>query len=335
MQVQWTFGGCSSNTKRTCRSYWKKKQGRLERVLSGIPQGSKILRLTVYCHQEKVNRIEARGVLVVPGRSLAAQLSGIELASVLDGLADKLVLATKKYKERSVQFSRQKRRQQITDDLLAAQDLIVWDETAARKESFFAILRPLLSFMERHARSELKIFELEGVVPPGQVDPADIVSETVLLAWERFSERPKDLPLEFWLLRLMHEILRQVEWDSQLISLDQKFHLVDIDHVTAPDWFEEVLGYEEEYSLAELIPDAGETEKWEGMDELGRNFHILTVLQKFPSYQRQAYLLHKVNDYSLEEVSLIQGRKMDDIKKDINKSRETLQGYMHEAGMIY
>jgi len=334
MQVQWTFEGCKSKLKEKCRSYWEKKQERLERLLSSIPHGSKVLRLTIFCYSEKVERFEARGVLILPGRSLAVQFTHLELFPVLDGLSDKLVSAAKKYKEQSVHFVRRKRKKQISDDLLAAQSLLLWDEEADRKKSFFATLRPLLGFIERNARSELKIYELEGILNPGQLEPTDIVDEVVLLAWKKFAERPQNLPLEFWLTRLLKEALDGVEWESQFVSLDQSFLLAEVDYSESPEWFEEVLGYQEDYTLAELVPDSEESETWEQLDDIGRNLHIYTVLQKLPFYQRQAYLLNKVDEYSLEEISSIQDRSTEEVGTDVQKSLEAMQSYMIKTGMV-
>lgn len=334
MQVQWSFEGCENNIKNNCRSYWGKKQQRVERILSSVPDGSKKLRLTLYCHDGQVDKFEVRGIMNLPGRTLAVQSTDLELNAVLDELADKLASAAQKYKDQSFHFLRHRRKQQTSDDLFAAQPLLSWDIKSDRKDSFFATLRPLLSFLERRARNEIKVFELEGVLSPGQIEPAELVDEVVLLAWEKFGEKPDNLSLEFWLVRLLQEVLNRVEWEYQFVSLDQKLSLADQDITSEPDWFEAVLGYKEEFSLAELVPDYDETEEWEDLDEVGRNLHFYDVIQKFPSYQRQAYLLHAVNEYSLKEVAEIQGRSLKEVESDISKSTKAMKDYMLGAGMV-
>lgn len=334
MQVQWTFEGCADTTKEKCRAYWKKKQERLQRLLTGIPADTRKLRLAVCYQEEQINTFEMRGVLRLPGRTLAAQYSHHQLSAAVDGLADKLVTVILKYKQQSTRFIRRQRRHRISEDLAAVQPLLVSDKKADRKESFFTTIRPLLGFLERHAKNEIKIYEMEGTLNPGQVDPVDMVNEVIVLAWENFDERPTNLSLELWLAHLLHEILGRVESEKSLISLDQSFHLADIDFTAEPDWFEEVLGYQEEISLAELLPDYTGTEIWEQLDNLDRNFHFYTVLQKFPSYQRQAYLLHALNGYSLVEVAQIQERDVNKVENDINISTEKMRDYMQKAGFI-
>lgn len=334
MQVQWSFEGCDKSIKNRCRNYWEKKQERLERILYGVPAGLKKLRLTLYCHKAQVDAFEARAILNMPGKTLAVQSSDLQLNAVLDDLADKLVSAGQKRKEQSAHFVRQRRKEQTSADLLAVQPLLSWDIKSDRKDSFFETLRPLLSFLERRAQTELKVFELENVVAPSQIDPVEIVDEVVLMAWEKFAEKPDNLSLEFWLTRLLQEVLGKVEWESQFVSLDQTFPLAEMEVAAEPDWFEAVLGYQEEFSLAELVPDCDETEEWEGLDEVGRNLHFYNVIQKFPSYQRQAYMLHSVNDYSSEEIAEIQDRSVKEVEMDISKSADAMQDYMLETRMV-
>ena len=335
MQVQWTFEGCAGPTKEKCRAYWEKKQERLERVLATIPSSSKKLRLAVFHQAKQVEKFEMRGVLQLPGRTLAVQFSHQLLFAALDGLTDKLVTAALKYKRQSAQFVRRQRRLQISDDLVAAQPLLVSDKKADRKESFFRTIRPLLGFLERHARNEIKIHEVEGTLSPGQVEPADIVDDVVVLAWENFDQKKKDLPLELWLINLLNKVFIRVMRDSQFVSLDQRFPLADIDSKAEPDWFEEVLGYQEELSLAELLPDYDQTDTWDRLDDLDRKLHFNYVLHKFPSYQRQAYLLHALNDYSLKEVARIQDRDVKKVEDDIQKSTKSVRDYMQESDFIY
>jgi DNA-directed RNA polymerase specialized sigma24 family protein/ribosome-associated translation inhibitor RaiA len=334
MQVQWIFEGCAAPTKEKCRAYWEKKQQRLERLLAGIPSNSKNLRLAVYHQAEQIEKFEVRGVLLLPGRTLAVQSVHQFLFAALDGLADKLVSVSQKYKRQSAQFVRRQRRQQISDNLVAAQPLLVSDKTADRKESFFRTIRPLLGFLERHARNEIKIHELEGTLDPGQVEPADMVNEVVVLAWENFDKKKKDLTLELWLFHLLHEILSRAAQNSQFVSLDQHFPLADIDSTAEPDWFEEVLGYQEELSLAELLPDYDQTDAWERLDDLDRNLHFNNVLQKFPSCQRLAYLLHALSEYSAKDVAEIQDRDVKKVEDDIQKSTEAIRDYMQKADFV-
>jgi len=140
--------------------------------------------------------------------------------------------------------------------------------------------------------------------------------------------------LELWLIHLLNEILGKVTQNGQFISLDQRFPLADIDDTAEKDWFEEVLGYQEDLSLAELLPDYDQTDAWEQLDDLDRNLRFNNVLQKFPSSQRQAYLLHTFNEYSSKDVAEIQDRDVKKVEDDILKSAKAIRDYMQKADFV-
>jgi DNA-directed RNA polymerase specialized sigma24 family protein len=188
--------------------------------------------------------------------------------------------------------------------------------------------------LERQARNEIKIHELEGALSPGQVEPVDIVNEVVVLAWENFDKNKKELPLELWLIHLLHEILDKAALNGQFVSLDQRFPLAEIDSTNEPDWFEEVLGYQEDLSLAELLPEYDQTDAWEQLDDLDRTLHFYNVLQKLPLFQRQAYLLNVLNEYSPTDVAGIQGRDVKKVEDDIQKGAEAVRDYMQKADFV-
>jgi len=67
----------------------------------------------------------------------------------------------------------------------------------------------MLRFLRDHARRELRILELEGPIHPGEITVSDLVDEVLSLAWERFADRPRHLPLDLWLVDLLHEVVAQ------------------------------------------------------------------------------------------------------------------------------
>lgn len=306
----------------------------LERILSGTPCGSRKLRLSVYHHPHRTDSYEGRGVLNLPGRTLTAQFACDDLDELLEGLADRLASTAIKYKEKSASLIRNDRKQRVADDLAAALPLLSWDEKADRKESFFSTLRPLLGFLERQARSELKVYELEGKLCPDQVEAEEVVSEVILAAWEKFNARPDNLSLELWLARLMKEVLEKIEREHRFVSLYQRVASADAPYAEQSDWLEEVLGPKEEFTLAELLPDHEETEKWEMLDDEERSHHFYLELQKYPSRQRQAYLMSGTEGYSLEDVSKVQERSIADVEDDVQKSQKAMGDYMEKAGMV-
>ncbi len=129
------------------------------------------------------------------------------------------------------------------------------------------------------------------------------------------------------------EVLEKIEREHRFVSLYQRVASADAPYAEQSDWLEEVLGPKEEFTLAELLPDHEETEKWEMLDDEERSHHFYLELQKYPSRQRQAYLMSGTEGYSLEDVSKVQERSIADVEDDVQKSRKAMGDYMQKAGM--
>ena len=334
MNVQWSFKNCSGLKKSQIRSYWDQKQVRIERLLRETP-GPRNIRISIYFYEDRVNQYEARAVLEVPGRSLAVQASEMMVNAVLDDLTDSLARSIRKYKNLVRHTYRQQRKERNSSDLDMALGILSADQKSNRKDSFFKLLRPLLAFLEEQAKRELKVLELEGSVRPGYITPEELVDEVVILAWENFSTRVPEKSLEHWLISLLHDLLQTIEWESsQFVSLDEGFDIQEIDRSAEPDWMEDVLGYHDKMTLAELVPNDEVTEAWGELSNEGQQLHIYTVLQGLPAFRRQAYLLHSVEEYTAEEIAHIQNRSVTDIESDIGFGRDTMHDHLVESGMI-
>ena len=147
--------------------------------------------------------------------------------------------------------------------------------------------------------------------------------------------RDSEQSFEHWLTSLLYDLLQTIDWEtSQFVSLDDEFDLQEIDRSAEPDWMEDVLGYHDKITLAELVPDDKATEAWLKLSDEGQQLHIYTVLQNLPAYKRQAYLLHSVEEYTAEEIAHIQNRSVHDIENDIGRGKESMHDHLAESGMV-
>ncbi|MBU1567029.1 MAG: hypothetical protein KJ630_15575 [Proteobacteria bacterium] len=335
MKIQWVFNNCPEKIKTDARYYWEKKQSRLARLTSTIPKEQKSLRIIFYFHKNKVNQFEVRAILEVPGRSLAVQASDMMFSLALDELAELLAEAVRKYKEWIRHSSRQQRKGRYAVDLGTTLPLLLEDEKERRKDSFFSILRPRINFLEEQAQRELKILELEDAITPDYISPQELVDEVVVVAYERFSSRPKGKKLEHWLNNILYELLRKLTLETnQNVSLDEEFGQQEFDYDLEIDWIPGLLGYEEKRTLAELVPDQEETRQWEKLEEESRQSHIYEVLRRLSGYCRQAYLMHLIDEYTVDEISEIQDRSVEEVILDIGQAKDAMYTYMHDTGMI-
>jgi DNA-directed RNA polymerase specialized sigma24 family protein/ribosome-associated translation inhibitor RaiA len=335
MKIQWVFNNCPEKLKTDARYYWEKKQNRIDRLTAKIPKEEKSLRLVFYFHKNKANQYEVRAILEIPGRSLTVQASDMMFSTALDELANLLAEAFRKYMELMRHTYRQQRKNRHASDLGTAFPLLLADEKGRRKESFFSLLRPRVIFLEEQAQRELKILELEDAIRPDYISAQELVDEVVVLAYERFSSRPADKNLEHWLNNILYELLRKVQLEAnRYVSLDEAFLKQELDQSSETDWIARLFDNKEKMTLAELIPDQEATNQWEKLEEESRQSHINEVLQSLSGYCRQAYLMHLIEGFTVDEISEIQDRSVDEVTMDINRAKEAMRTYMHNTGMI-
>ena len=90
-------------------------------------------------------------------------------------------------------------------------------------------------------------------------------------AWQHFTDRPRHLPIDLWLIHLLHDTLEQ--WVKQEprghASLEEEAGETspdDVPQVDGEEWWVPLLGEEETFTLGDLIPDLKGTAAWERLD---------------------------------------------------------------------
>ena len=121
------------------------------------------------------------------------------------------------------------------------------------------MLRPHLGFLRDYARREIRMLEQDGTLHRGELTVDDLLDQVMVLAYERFQDRPRQVPLDLWLTDLVQDALER--WIKQEprphLSLEERADEVPPYEVPREDeeWWAELLGEEETLRLEDLIPD--------------------------------------------------------------------------------
>lgn len=332
MSSHLVFNGVDEAEKGRLEAYWAKKVPRLKRLLVTYSPELQEVRLTVSYHKEKAHHsfYEVRGVVQLPTGTVAAHADDRNPEAALDRVADDLAKEIKRHKELVRKDYLYKRKNRQREEVIAAGPQLQQDRESDSKEAFFKRLRPLLRFLGDHARRELRGLELKGLLHKGELEVGDVLDQVLAMAWERFNERPRKMPLDVWLTDLLHEYLEQYikQEPRHHVSLQEPAEKAAPDRVERPDeqeWWADVLGDEEKLMLQDVIPDAEGTESWD---------RLLRLLNELPEKQRQAFVLHVVEDYAPFEIAMLQDRSEDEVKKDIEAARQTLRKRLLEEGHV-
>jgi RNA polymerase sigma factor (sigma-70 family) len=325
MQTHWVFNGCTDWTKQQLTAYWVKTARRLERLLAPFPAQLTDLRLTVYAHPEP-RRYEFRAALSLPTGTLVAEREAADERAALDAVTDVLVGEIKRHKERLRRDYLYRRRRRTREDLSAAGPLLRADAARGRRQAFFDLLRPLLQSLRAHARRELRIMELDGVLPRGELTADDLTHEALVRAWDRYDTRPLNKPLELWLTELMHNSLDGLTKDHSATYLSElQAHAAASPPDEEEEGWKEGFGYADAPTLEDLLPGYDAGSGWDRLEIEEQTSRVMNLVRKLPDHQRQALSLHTMEGFDLAEIAMIQERSEAAVAADIEAARQALR----------
>lgn len=340
MSSHLVFSGIDDAVKARLKKYWEEKLRRLQKLLVPYPTDLREIRLTVSHHQDTHRSwYEGRAVIHLSTGTLAAEANGKDPQVVLDRITDALVREVKRHKERVRRDSIFKRKARSRADLSAAGPLLQEKVEAGRPEDFFRLLRPHLGVLRHHARRELSMLEMEGVLHRGEVTVDDLLDEVLSRAWQQFSNRPRHLRLDLWLTDLLHDALEQ--WVKQEprkhASLEERAGESmprEAPQVDDQEWWASLLGDEETFTVGDLIPDVVGAEAWEQLEVEEQMDRLLSLMGKLPPALRRTFLLHALENDDPAEIAMLQDRPESQLKADIEAARQWLKERLLAGGDV-
>lgn len=331
MSSHWVFHDCDDIVKQEMTTYWAKKWPRLAKLLSGYPEALIDVRLTAHHrHHHERHWYDVRTVIHLPSGTLVAEASDKSPRAVLDSLADTMAAEIKRHKElvrKDYVFKRKNRRR---EDLSAAGPLLSRDRKAGQQEDFFRLLRPLLGYLRDHARRELRMLELDGLLHRGEVTVNDVLDELITRAWDQFESRPPDMPLDLWLVDLLHDTfegLIKQEWRPHLSLEDKAGEKIpaEVPQVDDQEWWAWLLGYDDDEILEDEVPGRPGDRPDQPVEFEDEQEHVLKLVSQLPDPLRQTFVLYALEDYTPSEIAMIQDRPEDQVRADIGVARRILR----------
>lgn len=322
------FQDCPAWQKEAIRSYWLRKTPRIEKLLTRFPADQRELRLTV---THKPKRYDVHAVLLLPTGSLVAEASAAVGRDAIDLVVDKLVVAVRRHREavrRDYLYHRKQRRQGLS---MHAAALLQPDVRKPEKEAFFALLNPLMARLRDHAQHELFVAELQERIGREEVTVTDLLDEVILRAWTRLAHKNETEPLEIWLMRLLHEVLdEQVAGVQATRSIHEQVDPGDSDSEDpaaqssedTPVWAE--LEPHATVTLEDVLPSHEAGEPWQQLEAVDEMKWVLSQLGTASAVRRRAFTLHVLDGWEPDEIAMVQGRSLQEVREDIEAVRQML-----------
>ncbi len=192
-----------------------------------------------------------------------------------------------------------------------------------------ANVRRLDHFVER----ELYFREVSGQLDPNLVSKREVVDEAVLRALGDGGERPNGLDLEAWLYQLAIQAIDDLS--SQAQDGISEVHLevsARAQNVCASD--EPRLQFhqpDESLTEGDSIADRGAATP----EEIACSDEMIDLVQfalrKINRPDREAFILHAMEGFTVDEIALITDRKSESVRSSISVTRETLRRSMPKS----
>jgi DNA-directed RNA polymerase specialized sigma24 family protein len=320
MNVDWTYDGCDPDDQRAIAKLWQDYQAELEAKIAELSVGPSELRLAI-THESETDGWELQAALHLPTRTLAAERSGPSLEGVFDRTVADLVRAVNEEEGRPVEVSRR------LQGLEAILPLLESNHAQGRSHQFFTFLRPLVQTLRTYTERELELLELEGAHPLETLEVDDVLDEVLLQAWDRFAQRPKDVPIDLWLISLIHELLNAAANGVRHLSLEDErdVALPEQDEQSSPVTWIEQAAYPETIELGDLLPGDPGVDLWDRLDLETRQTKLSELLSYLSREHRQILVLHAVECFEPEQIAALQGRTLADVDADLEASRKLLK----------
>ena len=184
-----------------------------------------------------------------------------------------------------------------------------------------------LARLERFVEREIYFREAQEVIAPDTLTKEEVIDETIAAALGDGQEKPERLALEPWLYRLalrsLEELSRVDESNGNAVCLEESARPRNVKASDEPEL--QFHQPDESFTGETVIPDAriATPEQIMASDEMLRL--IASALRDLGSGPREAFILHAIEGFGVEEIVGITGLPQDRILTFISAAREHLR----------
>lgn len=318
MRIDWIYDGCDEHDVPEIERYWAKVQIELDGKLAELSDAASELRMAVERTDENPTW-EIHAALHLPGLTLVADGAGEQPEPALDAILHSL--AQQIDEQESIPTRVAQRRAGLPE----MERLLEGWHAEDRSQAFLSFLTPLVSSLWPYVQRELSVREGEETLIGEELDTSDVLDEVLVQAWEQFSQRDRQLPLDLWLVRLADEALDRLSQQVAEVSIDEESPAAGESRPEEPEAWIEQVGYPETIEFSELLSDGPGIDSWDDLDLEAREAHLAELLGTLDRDQRQAFVLSAAHGFDPAEIADFQSRSLDSVLADIAQVTESIR----------
>jgi RNA polymerase sigma factor (sigma-70 family) len=269
--------------------------------------------------------------LRLPSGQMAAQQSGFTPEAAVKAAFDDLLQQVTKHKDmlRSPhKWSRRRSANMRSEQQVPFEEtLAVVQPSRASADDIRSYVNANLSRLERFVERELYFRETAAQISADSVTKEEVVDEAIVRALGDGGEKPERLALEPWLYRLaihaMDDLASGARENASDVHLEESARQPNVKASDEP----ELQFHQPDETLCEenVIADrrAATPEDIASSDEMITL--VQTALAAASRPDREAFILHAVEGFSVEEVAAITGHSSEGVRSSIASARERLR----------
>jgi len=273
--------------------------------------------------------------LRLPSGQMAVQTSAPTAAAAVKSAFEDLLLQVNKHKDllrSSHKWQRGRRGDSARPGIIAHE--VPFEQTLAAvfpptisADDVRSYVNVNLSRLERFVEREIYFREAQEAIAPDSVSKEEVIDETIAAALGDGQEKPERLALEPWLYRLalqaLDEVSRTDESNGNAVCLEESTRQRNVKGSDEP----ELQFHQPDESITgeTVIADSrvATPEQIMASDELLRL--IATALRDLSSGPREAFILHAIEGFTVDEITAITGLPADRVLAFISAARDHLR----------
>ncbi len=270
--------------------------------------------------------------LRLPSGQMAVQVKAAAAAAAVKSAFEDLLQQVNKHKELLRSTHKWPRRQ---NEASARRNVSVpFEQTLAAvfpamvcAEDVRSYVNVNLSRLERFVEREIYFREASELIAPDSVTKDEVIDETIAAALGDDQEKPERLALEPWLYRLamkaLDELSRPEGSNGGAVRLEESARKQNVKASDEP----ELQFHQPDEAITEetIIPDGrvATPEEIVGSDEM---MHLIaSALRDVSPAHREAFILHAIEGFGIDEISAITGVPPDRVLTSISAARDHLR----------
>ncbi len=263
-----------------------------------------------------------RGSQYQTGLTLTLPQRTIRVEEIEDNATSSIVRAFSEMLRRVKRFKSQLSRER----LWRKEPLRDWTESAdLSARELQESIQEHLDKVENYIRRELYHNVLAGIMPPGILEPHALVDDVFLEVTSRAHNRPSDLSVEQWIFQIARQTIKERLRELEERRGDAR---VEEEASTPTNWEDEELNFyqpDEILHLEDLLRDGNSANPEEIFEREEVAERLQQSVANLPDSIRESFVLFALEGFTSDEVSMITGKKRDQVLTEVEKAREFLR----------